>query len=72
MRSNGQVERSFEKYKLQLLSVPVGQQYPQQKSRMYIVVYMASCRNDRGRDLVKKNCPFRNKGEEKLEAERED
>jgi hypothetical protein len=36
------------------------------------VVYMASCRNDRGRDLVKKNCPFRNKGEEKLEAERED
>jgi hypothetical protein len=38
---------------------------------MYIVVYMASCRNDRGRDLVKKNYPFRNKGEEKLEEERE-
>jgi hypothetical protein len=36
------------------------------------MVYMASCRNDRGRDLVKKNYPFRNKGEDKLEVERED
>jgi hypothetical protein len=39
---------------------------------MYIVVYIGSYRNDRGRDLVKKNFPFRNKWEDKLEAERED
>jgi hypothetical protein len=26
------------------------------------LVYMESCRNDRGRDLVKKNYPFRTKG----------
>jgi hypothetical protein len=38
---------------------------------MYIVVYMASYRNVRGRELVKKNCPFKNKEEEKLEVERE-
>jgi hypothetical protein len=39
---------------------------------MYIVVYMASCRNGRGRYIFKKNCPFRNKGEEKLEEQRKD
>jgi hypothetical protein len=32
---------------------------------------MASCRNYRGRDIVKKKYPFRNKGEDNLEAERE-
>jgi hypothetical protein len=41
-------------------------------SMLYIVVYMASCRDDRGRDLVRKNHPFRNKGGEQSEEERED
>jgi hypothetical protein len=41
-------------------------------SMMYIVVYMEYCRDEGRRNLVRKNHPFRNKGGEQSEEERED